>query len=81
MTIQQFNDLPQSDKEIIIFEQSEFLHVETIDGLKYGLYAKDNFFIEAVCYEDSLKVRECTAFNSGELIEKYVEYIREKGLG
>ena len=74
MTIQDFNKLSQYDKETVIFEQSEFLHVETLDGLKYGLYAKDKFFIEVICYEESLAVRECTAFDSGKLIDnKFIQ--------
>ncbi|WP_432412418.1 hypothetical protein [Rasiella sp. SM2506] len=76
MTLYEFNMLSQKDKETVVFEQSEFLHVETIDGLKYGLYAKDTFFIEAVCFTDSLKVRDITAFDSGELINKYLELLK-----
>lgn len=75
MTIQHFNSLSQHDQETVIFEQSEFLHVETSHGFKYAVYAKDKFFIEVVCFADSLKVREITAFTSGKLLEKYSDLI------
>jgi hypothetical protein len=71
MTLSEFNLLPKQQQELVIFGQSNFLHVETKDGLKYGLYAKDNFFIEVICFEDSLAVKEVNAFERGYLISKY----------
>jgi len=75
MTLYEFNMLPNKEKETVVFEQSEFLCVQTIDNEKHSLYAKDKFFIEAICYADSLIVKEINSFKSGYLIDKYSGYI------
>ena len=75
MTLIEFHLLSRKEQETVIFENSKFLLVTTKNGLKHGLYAKDKFFIEVVCNQDSLVVMKVTPFRYGKYLDKYSKLI------